>query len=79
MSWSWERFWDVMESYSILWVSLAVVDVLFGLLAVVSLLLIPFDMSNPSVVVAVIDLIIVAVVLLPLSYVLVRIRQRQGH
>lgn len=79
MSWSWERFWDVMESYSILWVSLAVADVLFGLLAVVSLLLIPFDMSNPSVVVAVIDLIIVAVVLLPLSYVLVRIRQRQGH
>lgn len=79
MNWSWERFWDVMEGYSVLWVSLAVADVLFGLLAVVSLLLMPFDMSNPSVVVAVIDLIIVAVVLLPLSYVLVRLRQRQGH
>lgn len=46
----------MIESYSVLWVSLTVADVLFALLAVVSLLLTSFDMYNLSDV-TVIDLI----------------------
>lgn len=76
-TWSWERFWEAMESLSVLWFGLAVADVLFGLLAVVSLASMPIDRTDPAFVVAVLDLVIVVVTLVPLAYVLYRLRERE--
>lgn len=75
--WSREEFWDAMENFTPLWLGLAVTDFLIGLGLVYILLSQPLDTSNPSDVVAVIDLAVVVVTLLPLSYVLYRIRQRK--
>lgn len=74
-----ERFWDTMESFRTLWIVLAVSDLLFGLMLIAVLLLTPFDSSNPSVVVAVVDVVIVVVTLVPLLYVIRRIEQRRGY
>lgn len=75
--WSWERFWAVLEDYTPVWFALGIADVLFGLAALVSLMVQPFDTSNPGVVIAVIDLSMAIVILVPLGYVLYRIRQRK--
>ena len=75
--WSWERFWTVLEDYTPVWFALGVADVLFGLAALVSLLVQPFDTSNPGVVIAILDLVIAIAILVPLGYVLYRIRQRR--
>ncbi|GGL38780.1 hypothetical protein GCM10009037_23010 [Halarchaeum grantii] len=73
--WSWDAFWDTVENFTPLWFALAVTDALIGLGLVYILLSQPFDTSDPSVVVATVDLAIVAVTLVPLCYVLYRIRQ----
>ncbi|RDI69761.1 hypothetical protein [Halopelagius longus] len=77
MNWSREEFWERMEGFRVLWFCLAVADVLFGLVAVATLVVMPFDTSEPSVVIAVLDIAIVVVTLVPLTYVLYRLRQRQ--
>lgn len=76
-SWSWERFWDAMESFRPLWYVLTAADLTFGLVAVVALTAIRFDSSNPAFVVVVLDLAIVAVTLVPLLYMLYRLRARE--
>lgn len=75
--WSRERFWDAMENFAALWFGLAVADALIGLGLVVILLSQPFDTHDPAVVVSVVDLAVVVVTVLPLSYVLYRVRQRR--
>ncbi|MDS0295736.1 hypothetical protein [Halogeometricum luteum] len=76
-SWSWEEFWDVMESFSFLWFGIAVADLLFGLLAIVALAVASLDPSDPGYVVVVLDLVLVVVTLIPVSFVLYRLRQRE--
>lgn len=73
---SWELFWGILEDYTAVWTALAIAAVLFGAVSLVSLLAQPFDTSDPSVVIAVVNIVLVAVLLVPLGYVLYRIRQR---
>ena len=76
-SWSWEEFWDVMESFSFLWFGIAVADLLFGLLAVVAFVVAPLSPSDPGYVVIVLVFVLIAVTLIPVSFVLYRLRQRE--
>ena len=75
--WSAEEFWDAMESFAMLWYGLAVADAVAGLVVLFLLLTTQFDTSDPSVIVSVLDLAVVVITLIPLGYVLYRVRERR--
>ncbi|WP_139173385.1 hypothetical protein [Halogranum gelatinilyticum] len=66
-----------MESFSYLWFGIAVADLLFGLLAVVALVVASLGPSDPGYVVVVLTLVLIVATLIPVSFVLYRLRQRE--
>ena len=73
---SWELFWDLLEDYAAVWTALAAATGLFGIASLVTLLVLPFNTSDPSVAISVVNVTLAGGLLLPLSYILYRIKKR---